>query len=201
MHCYTGDGKGKSSAAIGLAVRAVGQGFKVAILQFMKGGAYTGEMIAAKHFLPNIDFWQYGKGCIKEPKQLKILEFGEDPKSVKRDWIRDDIVCGPCRYCFVNDEDMHAYVSEAYEKAKEVLTSGKYHIVVLDEITHAMNAKFITLDQVKNLIHDKDKDTELIMTGRDLPKEIAELCDLITEMKLVKHYYDQGVMARRGIEY
>ena len=89
VQVYTGDGKGKTSAAMGLALRAIGQGLKVFIIQFMKGGAYTGEYISAKNFLPNNEFIQYGRGCVKEKKQLKLTGFDEGAHFF--DHIREDI--------------------------------------------------------------------------------------------------------------
>src|SRR3989344_6068287 len=92
IHVYTGDGKGKTTAAMGLALRAVGQGLRVYIIQFMKGGAYTGEFISIKNFLPNIEAAQFGKKCIRESKQAKLLCSKSDYHYY--DYVRDDIKCG-----------------------------------------------------------------------------------------------------------
>src|SRR3989339_760967 len=162
VHVYTGEGKGKTSAAMGLSLRAIGQGLNVFIIQFMKGGAYTGEYISAKNFLPNNEFLQYGRGCIKEKKQLKLIGF---------------------------------------DKGKEITSKDEYSLVVLDEINVAVKYGFISVNELVELIKNKNKTTELIITGRDADPKIVEMADLVTEMKLVKHYYDKGVSARRGIEY
>ncbi len=184
---------------MGLALRAIGQGLKVFIIQFMKGGAYTGEYISAKNFLPNNEFIQYGRGCVLEKKQLKLIGF--ESKAHFFDYIREDIECGPCRYCFLNDEEQKRFVKLAFEKAKEITSSDEYNLVVLDEINVAVKLGFINLNELINLIKNKNKYTELIITGRDADPKIIDLADLVTEMKLVKHYYEKGVSARRGIEY
>jgi len=199
VQVYTGDGKGKTSAAMGLALRAIGQGLKVFIIQFMKGGAYTGEYISAKNFLPNNEFIQYGRGCVKEKKQLKLTGFDEGAHFF--DHIREDIECGPCRYCFLNDEEQRRFVRLAFDKAKEKTSKDEYNLVVLDEINVAVKLGFLGLQELIELIKNKNKETELIITGRDAHPQIIEMADLVTEMKLIKHYYEKGVSARRGIEY
>jgi len=199
IHIYTGDGKGKTTASMGLALRAIGQGFKVCVIQFMKGGAYTGEFISAKNFLPNFTFAQYGRPCIKEDKQYKLLGIDKDHHYF--DYIRGDIECGTCRWCFANDEQQQKYVGEAYEHSKKIIEQGNYDIVILDEINVAVSLNFLTVDEILKLIDIKPKNTELIITGRNVHPKIVEKADLVTEMKMVKHYFNQGVAARRGIEY
>ncbi|MCK4588852.1 MAG: cob(I)yrinic acid a,c-diamide adenosyltransferase [Nanoarchaeota archaeon] len=199
VHIYTGKGKGKTTASIGLALRAVGQGFKVFIIQFMKGGAYTGEYISAKNFLPNIEIMQFGKPCIKEIKQTKLKGFEEGYEYF--DYVRDDIYCSDCRYCFLNDEKQKEFVESAWKKSLETVHSGDYGMVILDEINNALSHKLLEVDRVLSLIKNKPPHVELILTGRDAPKEICKIADLITEMKLIRHYYDKGISARRGIEY
>ena len=199
VQVYTGDGKGKTSAAMGLVTRAVGQGYKAHVIQFMKGGAYTGEMICAKNFLPNAKFTQYGRPCIKEVKQMKLT--GIDTGVPFYDYIKEDIDCGECRWCFLNDKKQQQYVSEALSKSKEVLTSGEYDLVVLDEINVAMSLDFLKVDKVLELIKGKALHTEVVLTGRNAPSEIKQIADLVTEMRMIKHYFEKGIGARRGIEY
>jgi len=200
VHVYTGDGKGKTTHAIGIALRAVGQGFKVHVVQFMKGGSYTGEFIAAKNFLPNIGFEQFGKACVKEQKQLKLLGLDES-KPQFFDYVREDIDCGPCRFCFVNDKEQKEFVSTAFGEAQRVTSSGEYDLVVLDEINVALQYGFLEINQVLNLIKNKFKNTELILTGRGAPEEIILVADYASEIKVIKHPFDKGISARRGVEY
>ncbi len=199
VHVYTGEGKGKTSAAMGLALRAVGQGFKVYVIQFLKGGAYTGEFIAGKNFLPNINLIQFGRKCINEQKQTKLIGFDEEYKFY--DFIRDDIECGSCRYCFANDEQQKKYVEAAFEKAKKVSTTGEYDLVILDEINVAVNLNFVEVDSVLELIKNKFEKTELVLTGRGLNQKIVEAADYVSEVKMIKHPFEKGISARRGIEY
>lgn len=203
VHVYTGDGKGKTTASLGLSVRAIGQGYNVYIIQFMKGGAYTGEYITAKNHLPNIEIAQFGRPCIKQQKQLKIHGFyGEKIKDKKIfDYIREDINCNNCRYCFLNDDIQRDYVEEAFKKALDVVMSGNYRLVILDEINGAMNLGFLNVELVLNMLANKPDDVELVLTGRNAPDEIIHIADLVTEMKLRKHYFDKGISARRGVEY
>ena len=199
VHVYTGDGKGKTTASLGLALRAVGQGFKVFIIQFMKGGAYTGEFISSKNFLPNMDLMQFGRPCLKQQKQLKLSNI--DLENPHFDFIRDEIDCGECRYCFLNDDIQRDYVEEAFKKALEVVMTGNHDLVILDEVNGAMSLGFLNSELVLNMMANKPKHVELVLTGRNVPDEIVHEADLVTEMKLHKHYYNKGVLARKGIEY
>ena len=205
VQVYTGDGKGKTTASLGLALRAIGQGFKVFMIQFMKGGAYTGEYVAAQNYLPNFSIVQYGRHCIKQQKQMKIKGFFDltkvEQKSKLFDYIREDIECGTCRFCFLNDDVQRDYVEEAYKHAREVVENGDHHLVILDEINVALQLGLLKSEHVLQLIDAKPGHVELVMTGRGVPQEIKDAADLVTEMKLHKHYFNDGVNARRGIEY
>ncbi len=168
VQAYTGEGKGKTTAALGLALRAVGQGLRVYILQFMKGNGNGGEMQAAK-FLPNLVIEQFG---------LKGVFFkGDDLEVHKKNAL------------------------EGLKKAKEIMLTEKYDIVILDEINIALNYNLIPLEEVLKLIIEKPPKIELILTGRKLHPEIEKLADLISEIKMVKHPYTKGIKARRGIEF
>lgn len=194
VHVYTGNGKGKTTAAMGLALRAVGQGLNVSIIQYMKGGSYTGELLAAKNHLPNIEIHQFGRPCIKEQKQMKL--------SGNYDFVRDDIKCGSCRLCFLNDDIQRDYVEEAFKKSLKTVMQGNSHLVILDEINCAMDLGFLNTELVMNLITNKPDNVELVLTGRNAPDEIIHLADLVTEMKPHKHYFDDKKLnARRGVEY
>ncbi|MBU0470230.1 MAG: cob(I)yrinic acid a,c-diamide adenosyltransferase [Nanoarchaeota archaeon] len=201
VHVYTGEGKGKTTAALGLAMRAIGQGMKVSMIQFMKGGKYTGEYLAAKNYLPNFEVVQFGRPCIKQVKQLKLSGFSKNNSLNLFDATREDIECGECRYCFLNDDVQRDYVEEGFKKALEVVLSGEYDLVILDEVNLSMHLELLDIELMLNLIANKPKHVELILTGRNVPEEIMDNADLVTEMKQHKHYFDDGISARRGIEY
>ena len=168
IQVYTGNGKGKTSAAFGLALRAVGRGLKVFIIQFIKGGFDYGELYVVNK-LPNLTLKAFGRGkfVTEKPAEKVDVEFAE----------------------------------EALALAEEVVKSGEYDIVILDEINVALNLKLIKIGKVMELINSKPKHVELVLTGRYAPNEIIEAADLVTEMKEVKHPFNEGFEARKGIEY
>jgi len=168
VQVYSGDGKGKTSAAFGLALRAVGRGLKVYVIQFIKGGFDYGELYVVER-LPNFKLKAFGRG-----KFVTDVPPTEDDVKLAR---------------------------EAFELAREVVSSGEYDIVVLDEINVALHLKLIGIDEVVDLVRRKPKHVELVLTGRYVPPEIVELADLVTEMREVKHPYTKGVPPRKGIEY
>jgi len=168
VQVYTGNGKGKTSAAFGLALRAIGRGLKVYVIQFIKGGFDYGELYIVDK-LPNLKLKAFGRGkfvTVKPPEK-------EDVKLAE----------------------------EALQLAKEIVENGEYDVVVLDEINVALNLKLISLEEVLELIKNKPKHVELVLTGRYAPDEIIEIADLVTEMKEVKHPFNKGLEARKGIEY
>ena len=168
VQVYTGNGKGKSSAAFGLALRAIGRGLKVYIIQFIKGGFDYGELYIVDK-LPNLTLKAFGRGkfVTQKPPGKADVELAE----------------------------------EAFALAEEVVKSGEYDIVILDEINVALNLKLIQIEKVLKLIKNKPKHVELVLTGRYAPNEIIEAADLVTEMKEVKHPFNKGFQARKGIEY
>jgi len=204
IHVYTGDCKGKTTTSLGMALRAVGQNLKVCIIQFMKGGAYTGELIAIKNYFPKekISIHQYGKPCVKEHRQLKLHGFNDDDEKFPDvDFVREEIDCGPCRSCFLADEEEKLLIIDAFAHAKKALVSGEYDMVILDEINNALKKGTLPVDDVLSLLKEKHIHTEAILTGRGAPQEIIDAADLVTDMKEVKHYFNKGITARRGIEY
>ncbi|MCX7995220.1 MAG: cob(I)yrinic acid a,c-diamide adenosyltransferase [candidate division WOR-3 bacterium] len=168
IQVYTGDGKGKTTAALGLALRAVGHGKKVIMIQFMKGKINYGELKSAK-LLKNFKIEQYGR-----------------PDFVDKDH--------PARI------DLEL-ARKGFERAKEVIKSRKYDIVILDELNVALDYGLIPLKEVLELLKKAPKKIEIIITGRYMPDALREYSDLISEIVEVKHYFRQGVKARKGIEY
>ena len=168
VQVYTGNGKGKTSAAFGLALRAIGRGLKVYIIQFIKGGFDYGELYIIDK-LPNLTLKAFGRGkfVTEKPPEKEDIELAH----------------------------------EALTLAEEIVKSGEYDIVVLDEINVALNLKLIKIDSVLKMIKNKPKHVELILTGRCTSDKIIEAADLVTEMKEVKHPYKKGFQARKGIEY
>jgi len=168
VQVYTGDGKGKTSAAFGLALRAVGRGLKVYVIQFIKGGFDYGELHIVEK-LPNLQLVTFGRG-----RFITTLPPSEEDVKLAR---------------------------EAFELAKKVVKNGEHDVVVLDEINVALNLKMIETREVVELIKNKPKHVELVLTGRYAPTQIIEVADLVTEMREVKHPYAQGLPPRKGIEY
>ncbi len=198
MHVYTGDGKGKTTTSIGIALRAVGQNLKTIIIQYMKGGAYTGELLSIANYIPQLIIEQYGKPCVKEKAQLKLDGFEGTPKV---EYYREDVECGPCRYCFLADEEEKRLVLDAFKRTKEVLESGEFNVVILDEINTALQKNLIPVAEVIKILESRVKKVEVVLTGRGAPKEIIDIADLASEIRPLKHYFDKGIMARKGIEY
>lgn len=168
VQVYTGNGKGKTTAALGLALRAVGRGFKVCVVQFIKGGGAYGEHIAARQLEP----------------LLTIHQTGRDG------WIRKGNL---------EDEDIHI-ARESLELARTAINSGVYDMVILDEINGAVWFGLLPVEDVLQIIESKPPCVELVLTGRDADERVIEAADLVTEMTEIKHYYQQGVSARIGIE-
>lgn len=166
IQVYTGNGKGKTTAAIGLAIRAAGAGLRVFFAQFIKGMLYS-EIEALERFSEFITVRQYGRGCF----------IGKNPKQ----------------------EDIEA-ARNGLEDIKMTMLCEEYDVIILDEANVAVQCNLISIAQVLELINEKPFSTELIITGRYAKKEIVEAADLVTEMREVKHYYQEGVIARTGIE-
>jgi cob(I)alamin adenosyltransferase len=168
IHVYTGDGKGKTTAALGLALRAAGHGWRTYIGQFMKGQEY-GELDAAKLLGDRLTIEQYGRPTFVHADQ-------------------------------VSAQDVRL-AQEGLARAGEAMSSGAYDIVVLDEINVALLFKLLTVEDVLSLIEQKPDEVELVLTGRRVPEEILTRADYVTVMQEAKHPYQQGVSARKGIEF
>ena len=167
IQVYTGDGKGKTTAALGLALRALGQGKKVCLIQFMKKGDF-GEIKALKKF-KNITVKQFGQRSFANIKKPE----GKDMAAAR----------------------------EALVFAALVLKENKFNLVILDEINVAAKFKLITDGDILNLIKIAPLSTEIVLTGRGAHAKILKQADLVTEMRAIKHYFNQGFKARKGIEY
>lgn len=185
VHIYTGDGKGKTTSSLGLALRANGHGFKVYIIQFMKGGRYYGEIESIEEHLPNVEIAQFGQGC---PYVEEIKE--------------GTMVCSPsCRKCFLPFEGEKILTKKAFKFAKKIILSNEYDLVILDEINNSISKKLLPLKSILELIISKPEKLELVLTGRDVPSELIAVADYVTEMKMIKHPFTKKINARRGIEY
>lgn len=175
---YWGYGKGKSTAAIGLALRALGQGKRVLFMQFMKGGKEAG--------------WETGEGkMFKKLQQAKeALEF----RVVGKGWVR---ILGDAKP--IEDHEEAARDGLAY--SREQMANGKWDVVILDEILSAVDSVLLTVDDIKDLIRAKSPEVHLLMTGHNEYPELAEMADLVTKMEKVKHPYDKGIKAQKGIDF
>lgn len=164
----TGDGKGKSTAAFGVIVRAVARGWPVAVVQFLKSGTWrTGEEQLCRDRL-GVDWWTLGEGFT---------------------WNSTDLT-----------EDQ-AVAAEAWRHARELIAAGEHRLVVLDEITYPMNWGWIDTAEVVAALSDRPDQVNVVCTGRDAPEALIDAADTVTRMDKVKHAYDTGVLAMRGIDF
>ena len=168
---YTGKGKGKTTAALGIVLRAVGYGKKICMIQFIKGSWHYGEMDSSKRLEPELEMVAIGKGFVG------II----DDKTPRE--IHEKIA------------------NEAIKICKEKINSKKYDIIILDEINYAINLGLIKLKDVLEIIKTKPKELDLILTGNYAKEEIIELADLVTDMKEIKHPFKQGIKAKKGIDF
>src|SRR5438445_7869504 len=166
----TGPGKGKTTAAMGTALRAVGQGMRVLMLQFLKGSWHYGELDAAKAFGDKFVMNQMGRGFVKVGAEKP------DPEDVRM-------------------------VEEAWNESKKAIQSGEWDLVILDEINYAISYGMLDPVNVADALKKKPEMVHVILTGRNAHPTIVELADTVTEMRQVKHAYEKGVVAQRGIEY
>ena len=164
---FTGEGKGKTTAALGMALRGAGHRFKIIMIQFLKGAVKCGELDASKA-LP---------GFTLKPMGGKFL-------------CKDDIA--------KKDREM---VREAWEFCKEKIGSREYDVVILDEINYALHYGLLPLDEVVRFLKDRPEHVHVVLTGREAKPELIDLADLVTEMKKIKHPYDKGIKAQKGIEF
>jgi cob(I)alamin adenosyltransferase len=168
VQIFTGDGKGKTSAALGTVIRALGHGLKVYIVFFMKGDYAYGE----RHILNQLT-------------GVTMVSFGND------DFVYPDKI----------KPEQVAQAGKALEAARSAMLSGKYDVLVMDEVNLAATFKLISVDDILQLIKDKPPNVELILTGRRADPRLVQMADMVTEMVKIKHPFDQGIPSRMGIEY
>jgi cob(I)alamin adenosyltransferase len=169
VHVFTGDGKGKTTAALGLAWRALGRGLKVFMVQFLKAPDSSGEHFAAKAFEPMFTIEPMGrKGFIRKP----------DPES-----------------------DDRIMADRALQEARNAMLGGEFDVVILDEINVAVNLGLIPVESVLDFLDARPDRVEMVFTGRNAHPDVIERADYVLEMRKIKHPFDQGIAARKGIEY
>jgi len=166
---YTGNGKGKTSAALGAVMRAAGHGMKCKVIQFIKANPDTGELAAAKRLGPDVEIEQTGLGFT---------------------WLKKH-----------SDDEHEKAAQAAMAMAMEAIQSGRYALVVLDEVLYALNKGLVTLDQLKSAIAAKNESAHLILTGRGAPQELVDMADMVTSMEEVKHPMKKGIPAQKGIDF
>jgi cob(I)alamin adenosyltransferase len=166
----TGPGKGKTTAAMGTALRAVGDGMRVLMLQFLKGSWHYGELDAVKMFGENFVIKQMGRGFVK------VGGAETDPEDVRM-------------------------VEAAWAEARDAINSGEWDMVVLDEINYAIGYGMLDPAVVADTLSNRPEMVHVILTGRNAHPALVELADTVTEMREVKHAYQKGILAQRGIEY
>lgn len=185
IQIYTGDGKGKTTAALGLAMRSAGHGFKVRIIQFMKGGTYSGELLSLAKL--GVEIYQFGRTC----PHAAVIKNGF-------------MECQKCNECWIGKKEItdldRRKISLAWQLARETLKQD-YQLLILDEICNAIKYNLVSLPEVLAFTRDLPEGMELVLTGRNAPVELMEKAHLVSEIKKIKHPFDAGIGSRRGIEY
>lgn len=173
IQVYTGNGKGKTTASLGLAMRALGRSWKVLIIMFTKGGNDYGELNSFRNLSKEIS------------DNLTIIQAGMD------------------RIVYEGNKSIEdaAEISRGWEIAKKAIKNDEYNLIILDEANIAIDLGFIDINEVIEVLKSKPQEMEIVLTGRNAKKEIINIAHLVSEIKPVKHYWDTGVVARKGIEY
>lgn len=173
IQVYTGDGKGKTTASLGLAMRALGRCWKVLIIMFTKGGNDYGELNSFRNLSEEI------------AKNLTIVQAGMDRIVYSDNKTKED----------------EAEILKGWELAKKVIKNDEYNLVILDEANIAIDLGIIDVDEVVDVLKNKPQEMEIVLTGRNANQKIIDIAHLVSEIKPVKHYWDTGISARKGIEY
>ena len=173
IQVYTGNGKGKTTASLGLAMRALGRCWKVLIIMFMKGGDDYGELNSFRNLSPEI------------ARNLTIIQ------------------AGPDRIVYQNnktDEDTEL-IKKGWELAKKAIKNDEYNLIILDEANIAIDLGLIDLQEMLDVLKNKPEEMEIVLTGRNARQEIIDIAHLVSDIKPLKHFWDSGIAARKGIEY
>lgn len=173
IQVYTGNGKGKTTASLGLAMRALGRGWKVLIVMFTKGGNNYGELIS------------FSQLCSDTQNNVKIIQAG-----------LDRII-----YATNMSETDKKQIEAGWNTAKLAIKNNEFNLIILDEANIAIDLGLINLDEMIDVLKNKPEDMEIVLTGRNAKSEIIEIADLVSEIKPIKHYWDKGITARKGIEF
>ncbi len=173
IQVYTGNGKGKTTASLGLCMRALGRGWNVLIVLFAKGGNHYGELHSFKKLMPSLH------------NRLDIIQAGLDRIIYSNNMKLEDKI----------------EVEKGWHTVKNAAKSGDYQLIILDEANIAIDLDLINIEEMKEFLKNKPHDLEVVLTGRNAHKEVIELAHLVSEIHPIKHYWDIGVKAREGIEY
>lgn len=188
VEVYTGNGKGKTTAAFGLAFRAVGWGLRVYVIQFMKLGTY-GENRSSKQF----------------PEKLRVdyagmpyfIAWEEDIPLEDRKKVANVVLCPRGK----PPEDYREKVHKAFQKMNEEVKSGNWDVVIMDEVNVAIYYNLLGLEELTDFLDSRGENVEVVLTGRKMPEEVLQRASLITEMKEIRHPYSEGMPARRGVDF
>ena len=173
IQVYTGDGKGKTTASLGLAMRALGRCWKVLIIMFTKGGNDYGELNSFKNLSPEIS------------NNLTIIQAG-----------LDRIV-----YSDNQNESDATEIKKGWQIAKDAIKNDEYNLIILDEANIAIDLGLIDINEVIEVLKNKPDEMEIVLTGRNANQKLIDIAHLVSEIKPIKHYWDTGIIARKGIEY
>lgn len=173
IQIYTGNGKGKTTASLGLAMRALGRNWKVLLIMFTKGGDNYGELVSFRNLSPEIN------------NNLTIEQAG-----------LNRIV-----YCNNKCEEDEIEIKRGWELAKKAIEENEYQLIILDEINIAVDMKILDIDEVVNVLKNKPESMEIVLTGRNAHPKLIDIAHLVSKIEPVKHYWDKGISARKGIEF